>query len=548
MERKATINLLIKSLFSFFLIIVAGFSHRVLLLSVLELFIILIFSNIVLRIKWGGWIISSILFFLFNLQLLFWIMSHSFLDIGFFKNLDSIQGLSGRAATYIFLVVIIMVLSVFPAKRLKSSLIVEVLLLGILLLADFCSLRALNVLSPLYGYRKLYSQYDYEKKEQEAKNALLVYADKFYQESVEDYVKKDPQLPDRPNLVLIFTEGLSQQIVEDERKIMPNVEAFEENALFFDNYYNHTAATYWGLIAQLYSGFQFDNYEKNELFSIQKVLQEEGYYTTFINTEPNNNRFTSYLEKFDFDELICERGSICTGQSKTLSDKESYQLLWEVMEEKETGERPYFISMYTYGTHVSLDSIDEKYGDGKDPELNKFYDNDYQFGEFMRKFNDSDFSKDTVIVFTTDHCTYYDDAFENSFPNYERKAVFFDRIPLFFYYKGIEPDRINVSGRTSINLVPTILDFLDISRENYFLGDSLFRRNGENRVMDEYYFGVIGDYSSSHGGEIASLTDSESDAFGKNLAIYHALSENPTNSSIHHDNSNYSNQSLTGRE
>ena len=217
-------------------------------------------------------------------------------------------------------------------------------------------------------------------------------------------------------------------------------------------------------------------------------MKEEGYHTVFINSEPNNKTFTQYLEILDFDELISEKKETYQGYSGTLSDKESYELLWDTIEKNESIEMPYLIGIYTYGTHVSLDSIDEKYGDGKNTELNKFFDVDYQFGEFMRKFNEADFTDDTIVIFTADHCTYYDDVFKYTFPEYYRKEVFFDRIPLFIYYKGIKPREIDADGRTSVNIAPTILDYIDVSRENYFLGDSLFRRTGDNRFFDGVYF------------------------------------------------------------
>lgn len=41
--------------------------------------------------------------------------------------------------------------------------------------------------------------------------------------------------------------------------------------------------------------------------------------------------------------------------------------------------------VYTFGTHISFDSMDEKFGNGKDSVLNKFADMDAQFGAFMNR-------------------------------------------------------------------------------------------------------------------------------------------------------------------
>ena len=294
----------------------------------------------------------------------------------------------------------------------------------------------------------------------------------FYRDSIVDGTGKPDELSDSPNVILIFTEGLSESVVMDERDIMPNVRDFQEQSLIFSDYYNHTFATYRGIIGQLYSGYQNDNYDNNSLISIQSILRDKGYYTVFINTEPNNRDFTKYLEGLGFDEVI-DFGDTISGAVDTVSDKDAYEGLYRYVEEREE-DRPLFVVMYTFGTHESLDSPDEKYGDGKDAMLNKFYNVDVWFGNFLDRFNESDKYDDTLLVFTGDHFTYGDLDFNNSFPDAPRYSTMVDKVPLCFYYKGIRAKEIYVDGRNSLDLAPTILDYLDISEENYFLGTSLF--------------------------------------------------------------------------
>lgn len=51
----------------------------------------------------------------------------------------------------------------------------------------------------------------------------------------------------KQNVILIFTEGLSNHIITDSRNIMPNVAALKNQTISFSNYYNHTFATYRGI-------------------------------------------------------------------------------------------------------------------------------------------------------------------------------------------------------------------------------------------------------------------------------------------------------------
>ncbi|MCD8323337.1 MAG: sulfatase-like hydrolase/transferase [Clostridiales bacterium] len=345
------------------------------------------------------------------------------------------------------------------------------------------------------------------------------YADEFYSSEVADYREKDAALPEQPNVILIFTEGLSQSVIDDEREIMPNVAAFQEESLNFTGYYNHTFATYCGLIGQLYSEYQWNNLDENNLVSIQSLLSDNGYHTTFINTEPNNADFTSYLESMGFDEVLGDASDELLGMTDSYSDKQAYEYLLDTAESLSESDEPFFLSVYTFGTHASNSSANEVFGDGSDDELNKFYDADAQFGEFLENFKESELAENTILVFTSDHATYQDSGFTSAFPDYDRAHISLDEIPLSIYYVGIEPETIDVDGRNSLDLAPTILDYLDISGTNYFLGESLFADPSENLSMDMIYYSEASPVSTKNG-QISSLSSAEESEFKETVYDY----------------------------
>ena len=346
-------------------------------------------------------------------------------------------------------------------------------------------------------------------------------ASEFYRDGVLDRLAKPETLPDNPNIILIFTEGFSQNIVTDERDITPNIRKYEEKSLNFTNYYNHTFATYFGLQGQLYSGYSWKLGEPNNLISLQDILSDNGYHTSFINTEPNNYQFLKYLESFDFDELISDAGEECTGLVDSISDGEAYEKLWKVVSDEAESEQPFFTSIYTFGTHASFDSTEEMYGDGSNPLLNKFYNMDCQFGKLMEKFEESNLSDNTIIIFTADHCTYEDEDFTDTFPDYDRESYECDEIPLFFYYKSMESGEWDTGGATSVALAPTILDYLDVSAPNYFMGTSLFSDIWTKSDCNSIFAESLNIYETSHG--IEELSDEEMDMIGERLDRYHIL-------------------------
>ncbi len=345
--------------------------------------------------------------------------------------------------------------------------------------------------------------------------------DEFYQSGVTDYYTKPSALSSKPNVILIFVEGFSYDIIYDERDITPNVRSIAAQSISFTNYYNHTFATYFGLSGQLYSGYQQDLYDANYLVSLQSIFKQYGYTTTFINVEPGVTVFSNFLKTFGFDTLLEDSSKLDGITTGTMSDKTAYETLYDTAISLNSAGTPFFLSMYSFGTHATLDGLYNQYGDGSVAELNKFYDMDVQLGTFFEKFKNSALYDNTVLIITSDHATYIDAGYSEGFPDSTRTVLQTDEIPLLIYYKGVSATQVNVSGRNSLDLTPTILDFLDMSGENYFLGQSLFAplsaANAYETLYEEY-----GTHRDTSGGYIHSL-DSTTDAwFSAQLIKYFA--------------------------
>lgn len=490
--------------------------------SLLELAVIFLLSNMLSnRYRKTAYVINGILLLLYNVQQFVLYFGSTYLTMIMVSNLSSVQDLGGRAAAYITSIVLVVIFSflpIYPFQWKKVSM--HNVLTAILIIDLGFTMTVGNTYSPLYDYVMVSSQANEEKKRQDYIASLPDRSKDFYHKNINDSIEKPADLPDQPNIILIFTEGLSQSIVSDDREIMPNVASYEKKSLFFKNYYNHTAATYRGLIGQLYSGYQYNNLDENHLISLQKILQDQGYYTSFINSEPNNMQFTSYLNTFGFDDVISKNSD------EYLTDKETYELLGKTVTKQKNSDQPFFTAVYTFNTHVSLDSDDEVYGDGTDAELNKFYNCDYQFGKFMKFFNSSELADNTIVVFTADHCTYADDAFRDAFPDAEREDNFVDQIPLFIYYKGIEADTLDTDGRNSLCLAPTILDYIDISEPNYFLGTSLFTDiNSDTSPYDTVYTIENDMLISTRDGDIQPVDSSIEKKMKKNINSYYSVAQ-----------------------
>ncbi len=520
-----TISTALKYLFAIGLIIFAYSQTGQLLCLIaglMELAIIFLFSNSLIRANHIlGWIVNGFLLLLLNIQMAVLTFGNTYISLVMMTNLDSVKDLSGQAVVYISAIAAALVLSFIPARHVGTWKIAEARLLSLVLAVELIFTMCIgSAASPLFSYYTLIKQQI--DAQTPSKNIVKGkdYTEPFHGTTITGRIKKPEALPEQPNVIAIFTEGLSQNIVTDSRNIMPNVAAYEKKSINFTNYFNHTFATYRALSGQLYSGYQKDNYDSNALISLQDILSDRGYTTTFINTETRNINFTNYLQDMGFDEVISDPAFISNGIADSISDKDAYELLFDTAEKLAKDGKPFFTAIYTFGTHTSLDSPDEKFGDESDSLLNKFYNLDYQFGAFMEKYEKSDLAENTIIFFTADHAAYQDRLFKTSFPDYERKHTELDEMPFFIYYKGITPQTLDVEGRNTLDFAPTVLDYLDISTNNYFLGTTLFSGLDNNNNYDTI-FTDSSNYASTRGGEIRSLTETERDIIKVKLDMYY---------------------------
>lgn len=485
-----------------------------------ELVVIFAFSNQLLGLKhkWIGHVVNAILLLLYNGQMMVLLYGNSYITWIILSNVSSLEDLSGNASLYISSGIALFILSFLPVGKVRfpdSSVMAAALAVEL----AFTMLYG-AFFSPLFDYYAIKQDIIEANSRAERMENMPVNEETFRNYGLARYYGRDDKKG--KNVVLILTEGLSQDVVEDERNVTPNILSYEQKSLHFDNYFNHTFATYMAIMGQLYSGFQMENTAPNCLTSIMQLFRENGYYTSFINTEPNNDKFTEYLMQMDFDEVIGEPGGTYQGSVNSLSDQEAYETLCHTMEEQDIGGIPFFTVIYTFGTHMSLDSTDELYGDGQNSVLNRFYNLDYQFGKFMEKFENSPLAEDTVIVFTADHTTYIDNDYQTAFPDVCDRPTDVGQIPLFFYYPGIEPQVIDVEGRNSLDLAPTICDYVGVNGVQDFLGVSLFSPNENNNEYDTFFYdGVV--HLSTKGGEIRELTESEEEAFKQRLQEYFVL-------------------------
>ncbi|MRT04142.1 LTA synthase family protein [Ewingella americana] len=295
------------------------------------------------------------------------------------------------------------------------------------------------------------------------------------------------------NVIVIFTEGMSSHVVDRENNlglgVTPNLDSLYSQGLIFKNYYNHTAATFRGLRGQLSSAYQYrdgvdgkgegffqidsDKVKKtydHRLISLPEILNEHGYSTYFIAATEDKSNLNALLRTMPFEKVF---GMEDFGwhENDRMSDKKIFSALREVVSQQKN--KPFFIGMYSSGTHHGMDSPDERYKNGQNPFYNKFYNYDFQLGEFIKWFKSSPYYDNTLLIITADHSSFPVPQFKSSFNT--TTDFFVDSIPLVMIGANAKHLILDAKGNNSLSLAPTILQILNVNNApNYFLGCSLF--------------------------------------------------------------------------
>jgi lipoteichoic acid synthase len=319
---------------------------------------------------------------------------------------------------------------------------------------------------------------------------------------------KEPGAPRFPNIVVFFTEGMSARLLGTYGSpfpgITPNLDRFAAHprTMVVTSYYNHTFATYRGLHGQLCSLFPKDegsdawlegpeNGGVRNYFSLADYLRELGYETSFLDTHRRQAaRVDEMMRRIGFEDVRTAEdlsARYLRGMEPLRSDALSdHQLLdafvgfLEERQERGGGSRPFFVGLYNVETHAFQDSAADgpKYGDGGNYSLNTVHNFDHAFGRFLEFFLRSPLAKDTVVVFTTDHCHYtektYMEVMRPHFPDLPRLPV--DTIPLIIYSPLHRlPETFDAEFRTSVDFTPSLIHLLGLpQRSNPFLGRSIF--------------------------------------------------------------------------
>lgn len=318
----------------------------------------------------------------------------------------------------------------------------------------------------------------------------------------------------QPNVLIIFTEGLSARLINayDDTfpGLTPEISAFvrDRHSLSVRDYYSHTAATFRGLLGQLCSTYpasiahpawygRFDA----RFRCLTDLFREAGYRTEFFDPHfRDEDHLHAMLRKIGFDEVLTAEDLLerhlggkepgddvvrlavqFVGSTVALTTEDTFAAVADAVERWRPEDGPQMLAFYPFGTHAWIDTPDGgvKYGNGDNNALNTTKELDERFGEFWRRFRESDAYGRTVVIFTTDHAKYHETSYVQALAGRgvsDYRRLFSDRVPFVIHDpRGVFTDELDADSATSIDFAPTVAHYLGLPNgPNPFLGTSLF--------------------------------------------------------------------------
>jgi len=233
----------------------------------------------------------------------------------------------------------------------------------------------------------------------------------------------------------------------------------------------------------------------NRINSIASLLSKEGYETSFFHGAPNGSMgFDAFTKIAGYHRYV--------GKNEYAND-EGFDGVWGIWDEPffqffademNKMKEPFFTTIFSVSSHHPF-KVPEKY-------VTKFPEShiplqkcirytDMALKEFFDKASKMPWFKNTLFVITSDHCS------ESDFKEY-KTAVNYYAAPLIFFKGDGSLTGTDDSLAQQIDIMPTILGYLNYSKPYVAFGNNLFDPSAQrfviNYLEDTYQF-LIGDHA-----------------------------------------------------
>ena len=241
-------------------------------------------------------------------------------------------------------------------------------------------------------------------------------------------------------------------------------------------------------VPSLETPYTISHYANNAINGLPELLRDKGYYSAFFHGAPNGSMgFDSFARMAGFDDYFG------LDQYPSKSDFDGMWGVWDEPFFKFFGEKlngfrqPFMAAIFSVSSHHPF-KVPEKYKGkfktGPAPIVEVVGYTDFALREFFDRISKMDWFKNTLFVFTADHTNEsIHPEFQNNFGSY--------CVPIIFYKPGSDLKGISKRIAQQIDIMPTILNYLNFDKEYIAFGNNLLDDSYEsfafNTSGDDYH-------------------------------------------------------------
>lgn len=296
----------------------------------------------------------------------------------------------------------------------------------------------------------------------------------------------DLDMHNKKNIIMVVMEGIPGAYLSEVQKYfnvdnnitLTSLDEIKENSIVVPNFLTHNNQTIRGLYS-IFSGdypkldsstpkaFEYLQQKNANAHMLPNELKKLGYNTTFIQAAPlefmSKDRFMSEI---GFDNVVGSEGFsynyIPFGWG--VDDKAFFEQSIDYIDEINNQGKPWFVTLLTVGTHHPYavpDDLEKKHSNRKDAAVEYL---DSALKPFIDTIKNSEYAKDTLILFISDESHGVNDQPYGS--NWGTCIV---------YSPDIKQQVINNNIFGLKDIYSSVMDYIDPTSSNYNTGRSIFR-------------------------------------------------------------------------
>ncbi len=230
-------------------------------------------------------------------------------------------------------------------------------------------------------------------------------------------------------------------------------------------------------VPSLETPYTISHYANNQINGLPGLLGKKGYYSAFFHGAPNGSMgFDSFARVAGFNDYF--------GLDQ-YPDKSDFDGMWGVWDEPffrffaqklNEFKQPFLVSIFSVSSHHPFEVPKQytgKFKKGPAPIVEVVGYTDFALKEMFTEISASPWFNNTLFVITADHTN------ESLHPEYQNDLGSYS-IPIIFYKPGSNLNGIKSRIAQQIDILPTVLSYLNYDEEFIAFGNNLLDESYES--------------------------------------------------------------------